>query len=187
MKRVGIFIIGGIIVLGVLGYLLNTRFFSNDSTDTNTDQEVSQEVTSEGYSPDQQELIDTFGPPSRFSISYVPIGEGDETVLGRWEIWSYPDHQYEIQFLGGDIMDAYAIDADPTGTVYSGFTPNMFEYDMDYTDVQDALSFLEIEPNDWLPEFYEEGVIESYIASFVTFTIEYDHLTYIETLGLPPL
>ncbi len=188
MKSKGLLVItGGIIIIGIVAYVVRMPVSDSDDTNSSLDY-VDQEVTSEGYSPDQQQLIDSFGPPPRWSVSYMPIGEGGEEItLGRYETWSYPDHEYEIIFLGGDIMDTYAIDPDPAGTVYSGYTPNMFEYEMTYDDVASELMATDIEPVDWLPELYEKGTIESYIASFVTFTLEGGQLTYIETLGLPPL
>lgn len=140
-----------------------------------------------GLSPDQQEIVDSFGYPQRFVVSYLPWAESGSDYIVRHETWYYPYHQQSITFLGGDILSIDEIDdeIDKTGIMtYSDLKPEDFEFDMDYDAVAKAIGDKEIAKNEFMPEeFYGEN-LDSYISDHVLFAIESDHLTYFETVGI---
>ncbi len=133
--------------------------------------------------PDQQEIVDTFGYPDRFSISYLPQGEGDDLVLARHETWFYSDHQQAITFIAGSVFDLEEIDEEE-GYTYSILKPESFTFDMGYGEVAALLGDKTIEKIDFVPELFIEGEVETYASDHIVFTIEFGHLTYLETLGL---
>ncbi len=141
----------------------------------------------EALSPDQQEIVDTFGYPKRFSISYVQYAEEGDDMLVRQEMWYYPDHRQSMAFLGGDILSVDEIGeeiSDGGEITYSSLKPENFEFEMDYDAVVTALDTDTVEAADMVPELYTEGELETYISDHVYFTLEHGHLTYIETVGL---
>lgn len=140
-----------------------------------------------GLSPDQQELVDNFGYPQRFVISYLSWMENGSDYIVRHETWYYPYHQQSITFLGGDILSVDEIEdeIDDTGIMtYSDLKPEDFEFNMDYDSVAKAIGNKEIAKNEFMPEEYYGENLTSYISDHVLFAIESDHLTYFETIGL---
>ena len=138
----------------------------------------------EGLSSSQQEIVDTFGYPKMFTISYLPYSENDDSMLVRHETWVYPEHQQEITFIGGEIATTEEIEATEGEITYSDLKPENFEFEMSYDEVVAALGNKQVERVDMVPELYDEDVVETYISDHVIFTIEYGYLTYIETVGL---
>jgi len=140
-----------------------------------------------GLSPDQQEIIDSFGYPQRFVINYMPWAENGSDLAVRHEVWYYPYHQQAITFIGGDVasVDEIEDEIDDTGiNTYSDLKPEDFEFSMDYDAVAKAIGDKPIEEIDFMPAEYYGEDLKSYISDHVTFAIEGDQLTYFETIGL---
>lgn len=135
-------------------------------------------------SSDQQQIVDNFGAPQRFSISYLPQGEGDTEALVRTETWSYPDHLKEITFVGGKIFSVDDIDEETGKMTYSDLKPEDFDFSMNYDDIASIIGADTIVPIDMMPELNTVGQLQTYAADHVIFSIESDHLTYLETIGV---
>jgi len=135
-------------------------------------------------SSEQKEIVDTLGWPQRFTLAYLPQGEGDDAVLARNEIWSYPEHQQEVTFIAGEILSTDDIEADGDNISYSDLKPEDFEFNMDYDQVVAAIGSEEVEPVNLVGELYIEGEVETFMSDHVIFAIEYGHLTFIQTVGV---
>jgi len=143
-------------------------------------------------SPDQQEIVNTFGYPKRFTISYLQYAEEGDDMLIRQEVWYYPSHQQAISFVGGDILSVNKIEEEVSESgeiesgeiTYSSLKPEDFEFEMDYDAVAAALGTETIEAVDMVPELYTKGELETYVSDHVIFTLEHGYLTYFETVGL---
>ncbi|MBU0598009.1 hypothetical protein KKF61_03350 [Patescibacteria group bacterium] len=81
------------------------------------------------WSDSQQELIDTFGSPQMFTVSYLPHGEGENLTLVRHETWVYPDHQQEITFIGGEIFSMDDYTPEQGDYTYTSLTPADFDFE----------------------------------------------------------
>lgn len=139
----------------------------------------------EKLSEAQEELVETFGYPKQFSISYLPYNEDEANrTLMRTETWTYPDHQYEITFIAGEIFSTEEIEAETGEITYSDLTPDLFEFEMDYDAVVEAVGSKTVEKVDAVPELFIEGEVETYVSDHVFFTIEHGYLTYVETVGI---
>lgn len=136
--------------------------------------------SSSNLSPDQKELINLWGYPDQFKISYLPRGE-DELV--RSEVWIYYDQQKQVQFLAGSSIVSSSYQ--PTSDAQTTLKPEDFSFSQNVEDVGQIVGEDVLEPIDFLPGISddEEEVI-IYISPQAIFTIEHDHLTYVETLGL---
>ncbi len=136
------------------------------------------------YSKAQQELIDTFGPPPMFVVSYLPQSDGDDTSLVRHEVWRYPEHQQEITFLAGEIYSLDSYEPPDGELAYTTLAPGDFDFTMGYEAVAALLPDKDIVPADFVPELYDEGSVETYVTENLFFTIEHGQLTYVEAVGL---
>lgn len=141
-------------------------------------------LTDKSLSSSQQEIVDTFGYPSRFTLSYLPQGEGEGGGLVRQETWVYPDHQTEIVFLGGNVVTVNEIAPDEGTVNYVDLKPSDFDFDTTYEDMAEALGDKKIEPADVASSFFEKDVLETYVSDQVVFTLEAGYLTYLQTIGV---
>ena len=134
---------------------------------------------SQKESENQNEIVDTFGLPNQFSITYLPKGE-DELI--RQEVWYYPEMEMKVNFLGGKILNVeeYIQEGEIIAT---SLDPRDFDIYTTYDEIK-AIAGENIEPLDFLPDFYIPGEIESYISDKTLFVIESEYLTYFETLGV---
>lgn len=167
MKRI-VFVVLLFILIAGGGWVYYSYFFGENS-----------------LSPDQQELVDTFGYPQRFVISYVQYAEEGDNLLVRHETWYYSEHQQSITFIGGDIVETAEIDEEVStdGEItYGTYKPEDFEFAMDYDAVAGVIGGT-IEPNDFSDEFFTDSV-QNYVADHAFFTIEDGHLTYFEMVGV---
>lgn len=135
-------------------------------------------------SSDQQEIVNTFGVPKRFTINYLPQGEGNTEALVRTETWSYPEHLKEITFVGGRVYSVDDINEETGKMTYSDLKPEDFDFSMNYDDVASIIGADTIVPIDMVPELNTVGQLQTYTADNVIFSIESDHLTYLETIGV---
>ena len=136
--------------------------------------------SSSNLSPDQKELINLWGYPDQFKISYLPRGE-DELV--RSEVWIYHDQQKQVQFLAGNSIASNSYQ--PTSDIQTTLKPEDFSFSQNVEDVGQIVGEGALEPIDFLPGISDdEEEIIIYISPQAIFTIEHDHLTYVETLGL---
>ncbi len=131
-------------------------------------------------SPDQQELLDTFGTPARFKLSYLPFGEQE---LARIETWFYPQHQKKITFVAGRV---YKVDKikEPVSAEYLELRSESFDYSMDLTEVLKNLDPSKLEKVEFVSDLFGQDGVETYVADKVLFTIEQGHLVYMETMGV---
>jgi hypothetical protein len=131
----------------------------------------------------QQEIVDAFGQPSEFGLTYLFDSETEYNYLVRTEIWFYPEHQKKITFVAGEI---YSVDdIPPVGeeVTYSDLKPEDFDCFMNYEQVVDRIGG-NIEPLDFVPESFSEYGVESYLGDKVIFVIADDQLAYLQTLGV---
>ncbi|MFH0829366.1 MAG: hypothetical protein V1907_04280 [Candidatus Kerfeldbacteria bacterium] len=130
----------------------------------------------------QQEVIDAYGQPAQFAITYVPQESDTASFLARNEVWFYPEIGKKVTFLGGSIasVDEYVPEATSTATTLS---PQDFDYSMSKSDIEKAIGGSGMEAVDYLPGLYEEGVVESYLSAQALIVFEQGHLTYIQTFG----
>lgn len=135
----------------------------------------------ETLSPDQQEVIQMFGPPNQFTLTYLPRGEkGNELV--RTEIWYYPSHDMQVLFLAGDVFSVDPIEEN-INPLPTSLNPEDYEFFMNYEDVSKTLGTMNIEKIDFLPGMFDEE-IQTYMSDKALFTIESDYLTYFQTIGI---
>lgn len=158
MKRILLILIGLIIIFSTYSFIKSNN----------------------NLSPDQKELIDLWGYPDQFKISYLPKGE-DELI--RSEVWLYYDQQSQVQFLAGKSIASNSYQ--PTSDVRTTLKPEDFSFSQDVEEVGQIVGEDALEPIDFLPGISddEEEVI-IYISPQAIFTIEHNHLTYVETIGL---
>ena len=132
-------------------------------------------------SEDQQKIIDTFGPPPRFKLAYLPFGDDE---LARIEMWFYSQHGQLITFVAGHPYKVSKINESHEQTEYSDYLPQDFDFSMNYEQTVEALDAKKIEPVDFANDVFAEDGVKTYVADKVIFTIEQGHLTYMETMGV---
>lgn len=159
IKKIVIFFIFLVAILAILYFFLRPEFLSKD----------------------QKQIIKLFGPPSQFVITHLPRGEADNPQLVRSEVWYYLANQKKISFLAGKLVseEEYTAEGEVEET---SLKPEDFDYFMNFSDVADILGEENIEPIDFLPVFYEEEEVATYLSDQALFIIEQDHLTYFQTL-----
>jgi len=141
-------------------------------------------TSAQALSVEQQKIVDTFGYPQQFTISYLPQGNTETTQLARTETWLYPEHQKSITFIAGKIYSVDELEA-TTGTMtYSDLKPEVFDFSMNYDDIAEIVGADTIEPVEIAPELNTEGQLQTYVADHLVFTIESNHLTFLQTLGI---
>jgi hypothetical protein len=133
-------------------------------------------------SEDQKNTVKLFGYPSQFTITYIPRGDADNPQLVRSEVWYYNSQEVEISFLGGNFVseEEYTPQGDNSETP---LRPEDFDYFTNFNDMKSMFGTENIVPIDFLPVFYEEGEIATYLTDLALFVIEKDRLTYFQTLG----
>ncbi|MFC1711904.1 hypothetical protein ACFLZ1_04985 [Patescibacteria group bacterium] len=132
-------------------------------------------------SPDQKEIIKLFGPPSQFVITHLPRGDADNPKLVRTETWYYSENNKKFSFLAGEFIgeEDYQPSQEEPAT---SLKPEDFDFYMSFDDVADILGEENIEPIDFLPVFYEEGELATYLSDEAMFVIENNQLLYFQTL-----
>lgn len=157
-KRRRILFILPILIIGFFGFRL---LFSSD------------------LSTQQQELINMWGYPDQFQISYV---QKSEDQLIRSEIWFYNDKQTKVQFLAGKsvVSSSYT----PESQISTTLKPEDFDFFQTKKDVDKLLGEESIDTIDFLPGISDEENQLVYLSPQAIFIIEYDHLSFFETIGL---
>jgi hypothetical protein len=164
--------------------------------DANGDGEVTKEdaqlilqwaVETQGglLSAPQQEIVDTLGPPSCFTVTYLLDSATEYNAIVRTEIWAYPEDQKQITFIAGDI---YAVDDLPAvenedKVVYPDLKPEDFDCSMDYEQVAARISG-DVGAVDLLPEAFKEAGMETYLGDKVFFITVDGQLVHLETFGV---
>jgi len=141
-------------------------------------------LTEKILSSEQEEIIDELGHPQRFTLAFLPEGDGDEAVLARNEVWSYPEHGQEYTFVSGQVQSVDEIAAETKSITYSSLKPEEFDYGMNYDQVAAVVGSDSVEAVNIVGELYKEGEVETFMADYVIFAIEYDHLTFFQTVGI---
>jgi hypothetical protein len=132
----------------------------------------------------QEETIWLFGYPYQFEITYLPAGSDEEPTLVRKEIWYYPLQEIKITFMGGDVFSTGDLLQEEIDVSQTNLHPEDFHFDQSFSDIEALLGSQNIEKVDFVPGFYEDGVLETYLSDKALFIIEYDKLSYFQTLGL---
>ena len=134
----------------------------------------------------QKDIADFFGPPSMFTIAYLPLGEEDKYLV-RYETWTYPEHKKEITFVAGEILtvnDTPAeIDYGENEVNYSGLRPEWFDFGMNFSDVAKVIGSSDFERVESLIEGFEEEGVEVYLGENALFCMQDGYLLYLETFG----
>lgn len=139
----------------------------------------------EKLSKPQKDIINVFGYPHQFMITYLPGGSDEGPTLIRTEIWYYPDYKMQVTFMAGYVYNVKDLPADE----FDGIEPTKlksenYEFEMGYDAVKHYLQTENIEKLDALPGFFEEGVYETYISDKALFVIERGYLSYFQTIGV---
>jgi hypothetical protein len=131
-------------------------------------------------SPDQRNSIKLFGYPADFVITYLPRKDGQQLV--RSEVWYYPEIGKQFSFLGGKLAgsDKYANENKLPPT---DLKPEDFDFDTQYTEIEEILGKENIDPVDYLEAFADEN-LQTYFSPKAVFIIENGQLTYFQTVGL---
>lgn len=136
-------------------------------------------------SADQAKIIDAFGYPDQFIISYLPQNKGDESFqLARFETWFYHEHKAKLSFLAGR---SFAVDRwrPPRGTTaYPRLKPQDFYYSMGYDEVMKAAGGRSVAPVAFVNDLFKDEGLKSYQGRKLAFTLEGGRLTYFQTLGV---
>jgi len=163
---------------------------NGDNKVTTEDAETILKWSVTGYAGDvssaQQEIIDAFGYPEQFSVSYILDSAAEFNAMVRSEIWMYPEHQKQVTFVGGEI---YATDDLPplenTGSSCSKLKPQ----DVDYFTTPGQIAEKNggtVAKTDFMPELFEENNVESYLGKNVMFVIADGHLVHLQTFCTTP-
>ncbi len=62
--------------------------------------------------------------------------------------------------------------------------PEDFTFSQNYSDVEKIIGEGALEPIDFLPGISDEENVIIYLSPQAIFTIEHDHLTYVETISI---
>jgi hypothetical protein len=134
-------------------------------------------------SSEQKNTVKLLGYPADFVITYLPRKEGDQLV--RSEVWYYPDIGKQISFLGGKLAGAQAYSTTeklkPTT-----LKPEMFDFDSQFSDLEDSLGKANIDPVDYLEGFTADN-LKTYFSDQAVFIFENDQLIYFQTVGVSDL
>jgi len=141
--------------------------------------------TSPATTQAQNEILELFGLPEQFMVSYLPRGEGEEMVLARFEAWYYPRHEKKFTFLAGELFSVEDFKPETKLVAPTNLRPQDFEFSMDYNEVSKIIGYANVKETDFLPGFFGEiEKIKTYLSSNATFVIQDGHLVYIQTVGI---
>ena len=135
-----------------------------------------------GLSPDQIEIVEAFGPPTQFSIAYLPVGDdGEGSRFVREEKWFYPAAGMRLAFLSGRLVASDEMEL-TNGEQYekTSFRPQDFSYRTTVSDVRRLIGEAELAPME-VPGFFGDGV-ETCACRKGVFVFESGYLTYMQTL-----
>lgn len=132
----------------------------------------------------EAEIKNLLGNPGDFSISYVPQGSDEAGVLARNEIWFYPEQGLKVVFIGGSLVGVEEYMPISSTTSATELNPEDFYFDITREELDGIFGAENIEPVDYLPGLYEEGVFETYLTDKAIFVLEQGKLTFIQTFGL---
>lgn len=135
------------------------------------------------YSEAQLEVIDNFGLPESFMITYLPKNLDENPELVRQEVWFYNTQNKKFSFLGGQITKADEIGEAPIAAKQSVLEPKDFDYYTSLEDVEKIVGKVNMAAID-APVFFDETEnIETYVSQEAYFIFEQGYLTYIQTIN----
>lgn len=132
----------------------------------------------------QQEIKEILGSPEQFALAYIPQETESGFVLARTEVWFYPEQGKKMSFLGGNVVFVEEYISENYPLSGNSLLPEDFHFDMTKEDLKNILGEENIDPIDYLPGLFEEGVFETYLSNRAIFIFEGGKLTYFQTLGL---
>lgn len=137
-------------------------------------------------SPNQQQVIDTFGYPDEFSISYLLDSATEYNAMVRTETWTYFEHQEQITFVAGDIYSVDNITSSiATSAPCSTLKPEDINYFTTYQQIADKIDGT-VEQIDILPEGLTDNNTVTYLGKNVIFMTVDDNLVYLQTFCTEP-
>lgn len=86
--RVVLILLGGFLLLGL--YFLYQNFFVG--------------TPDPKLSPDQTLILQNFGRPDQFVITYLPVEASGSAVFSRTEVWYYRQAGKKLSFLAGNLV-----------------------------------------------------------------------------------
>jgi len=132
----------------------------------------------------QAEVMDLWGPPAQFALSYVPQEIDGEEVLARNEVWIYPTIGKKLTFIGGGLALEEDVEGEMLKVDATSLDPSNFHFDMTMAELDGELGKENIEAVDYLPGFFNEGEFETYLSDKAIFIFEGGKLTYFQTFGV---
>jgi len=136
--------------------------------------------SSQTISAQQQQLINLWGNPSQFLITYLPQQSDNASTLARYEVWYYPSQGKQVTFLSGQNVDQkdFSSDQNLPATAY-------LPWDFDiYTSLNQLKNL--ISPDQFelisLPAFDDDGV-KTYATKDLLVLVEDDYVTYVQTFA----
>jgi|GEM_PF-1398162 len=168
MKKTILALVAAILIMGIGYSFLNNREAESEELPISA----------------QQHVQTTLGLPAQFAVMYLPQESPEGLFLVRNDIWFYPEQGKKITFLGGGIASIEDYQSESPSPVATNLKPQDFYYDMTKEEIEEIFGQSNIEAVDYLPGFYEEGELETYISDSAIFIFEYGKLTYIQTFDL---
>lgn len=135
---------------------------------------------SELVSVEQQQLIDLWGNPAQFVITYLPQDAKDGKNLVRYEVWYYPQQGKQVDFLGGKTLAVRDFSVEELSFT-TQYLPWDFDFDVSLQQIKALVNNDELQLVE-LPGFSDEGV-ETYANKQLILVFEDDYLTYVQTLA----
>lgn len=131
---------------------------------------------------DQRYILRALGPPPRFTVQYLPLGDASGRELARTEVWYYPQHGQGITFVKGQIAGEHTISVDPAGAVYPALRPWQVDVTLDRSEVE-SMTGQAATPLDLVPALQGRGGVEAFVTKNAVFAFEGGRLVYFQSLG----
>jgi hypothetical protein len=140
-------------------------------------------------SDSQKETVSTFGYPSQFVITYMPVLDQESNSFIRTEVWYYPHQQLKIIFQGGDVFaveEFSDMNYLELAGIVTNLKPEAFHFDQNRNKVA---RFLNSRPQQFetfidKKEKTAEDNLSLFISDEAFFVIEDNKLVYFQTVGI---
>ena len=150
-------------------------------TQSTPDQPALQTTNQAGLSPQQIEIVDSFGWPHSFSIFEIT---DENNSAQRIDTWTYFDSGITLVFLNGEFLNTEPADQLPPGFIATPYTPNQFIMGAS----PDEVSSLAI-GSEWVGMPGVDDLIEGgglYVAQQLVTAFSENRLVFVEAVAIVP-
>lgn len=132
-----------------------------------------------GLSKQQKQLVERFGYPNTFMLTFGEMAKGNKYQTVRFEAWNYHELGRRFYFVDGEFQKDVDIDIIKDAN-YPKLTPEMFRKNASYGSFLVTMETSPVSKADIIPEIMEDTTVYNYNGQ-VKVAVSKNKVIYIET------